>query len=480
MKNISIKYSLRILALLSIMQWGCVDLEEVPLDFPGPDNFYKSPSQIQAAFASSGSRLYTAWSVYSYGAYNAFRGTDQISGGDLVLSPTHANDMWNGHYRAIADITPVFSALADDRLGPSVPQEEKDRLMAEARFLRAFNYFCLVRMYGPIPLITESTNLTVDEISRAPIGEVYDLVISDLMFAVQHLPDQWGDTPGRPTKGTAKGFLAKVYLTMATAPTNDASNYAKARDWAADVMDDGIYSLVPNIEDVFLIEHEHGPEVMWSFEATEDDPSTPPQIWLPGHMANGWTDHGVNRIWHEAYPDQPRKAAYLLLEDWEGVSYTNWPNGAGYVVRKFLYDDRANLERLLSTQNIPILRYADILLIFAEASNMANGGPTPEAVDAVNQVIDRANGHVDNPNYPKLTMSMTAEEFDAAVINERNYELCFEFDRWHDLIRKRILCDVVNPDVQVNCDDNDYLFPIPQADLRLNPLLDQNPGYPVP
>ncbi|MBK8505857.1 MAG: RagB/SusD family nutrient uptake outer membrane protein [Saprospiraceae bacterium] len=149
-------------------------------------------------------------------------------------------------------------------------------------------------------------------------------------------------------------------------------------------------------------------------------------------------------------------------------------------MRKFLYDSRGNLERLLSTPNIPILRYADILLMYAEASNMANGGPTPEAVDAVNQVIDRANGHVDNPNYPKLTMSMTAQEFDAAVINERNYELCFEFDRWHDLVRKRILCDVVNPDVKVNCDDNDYLFPIPQADLRLNPLLDQNPGYPIP
>ncbi|MBK8505856.1 MAG: hypothetical protein IPL46_28885 [Saprospiraceae bacterium] len=116
---------------------------------------------------------------------------------------------------------------------------------------------------------------------------------------------------------------------MATAPTNDASNYAKARDWAADVMDDGIYSLVPNIEEVFMLQNEHGPEVMWSFEATEDDPSTPPQIWLPGHMADGWTDHGANRIWHEAYPDQPRKSSYLLLEDWDGVPYTNWPNGGG-------------------------------------------------------------------------------------------------------------------------------------------------------
>ncbi|MBK8505855.1 MAG: RagB/SusD family nutrient uptake outer membrane protein [Saprospiraceae bacterium] len=209
MKKISIKYSGRILALLVLTQFGCVDLEEVPLDFPGPDNFYNSPSQIQSAFASSGSRLYSAWSVYSYGAYNAFRGTDQLSGGDLVLSASHANELWSGHYRAIADITPVFSALANDRLGSSATQEEKHVLLAEAKFLRAFNYFCLVRMYGPLPIVTEETDVTADEIKRNPISEVYNLVISDLMFAVQHLPDQWVTRLVGLPRARPRGFSPK-------------------------------------------------------------------------------------------------------------------------------------------------------------------------------------------------------------------------------------------------------------------------------
>ena len=110
---------------------------------------------------------------------------------------------------------------------------------------------------------------------------------------------------------------------------------------------------------------------------------------------------------------------------------------------------------------------------------MVNNGPTQAAVEAINQVIDRANGWEENPNYPRVTLAMSAEEFDEAVIRERNFELCFEFDRYFDLIRKRIL-DVVNPETIENFSEDDYLFPIPQLDLAENPLLTQNPGYPSP
>ena len=148
-------------------------------------------------------------------------------------------------------------------------------------------------------------------------------------------------------------------------------------------------------------------------------------------------------------------------------------------MKKFLNISKDDFDSYSSTINFPIIRYADVLLIYAEAANMANGSPTQEAVDAVNQVIDRANGYVANPAEPLLTTAMSKEAFDDAVIEERNLELCFEFDRWFDLIRKRIL-DVKNPDWSANFSDDDYLFPIPEADLRLNKLLTQNPGYPTP
>jgi starch-binding outer membrane protein, SusD/RagB family len=138
------------------------------------------------------------------------------------------------------------------------------------------------------------------------------------------------------------------------------------------------------------------------------------------------------------------------------------------------------MENYVSYYNIPILRYPDALLIFAEADNKVNNGPTQAAVDAVNLLINRANGYVDNPAYPLLTTAMTEDEFDDAVIQERNLELCFEYDRWFDLVRKRILYEKTIPEYQPNFSEDDYLLPIPEADLRLNPLMTQNPGYTDP
>lgn len=464
-----------------LLTTACVELDETPRDFTGPSNFYTNPGQIESAFVSAMSRLYSEWSAYSYGHGN-FAHDDQLFAGNLVLSDDHGSDLWNAHYRSIADLNPAIKALNDDRLGSAVSQEQKDVLMAQARFLRAFNYFSLVRLFGDIPLITEETNLVTDVVTRAATADVYSFIESDLLFAVQHLPATWPeDQQGRPASGAAKTLLAKVYITMATAPLNNVGNYTKARDMAADVMDDGVYSLVQDVEEVFALENAYGPEIMWSFNASEDDNSTPPQIWLPGEMADGWGDFKADRIWGEAFPAQPRKDAYLVLEDWDGTPYTEWTNSTTTPhVRKFLYDTRENQERYRSVQNIPILRYADALLLFAEAENMVNGGPTQAAVDAVNQIISRANGYVANPADPLLTTSMTQEAFDAAVIEQRNLELCFEYDRWYDLVRKRILCDVTIEAYRQNCDENDYLWPIPQTDLRLNPNINQNPGYSTP
>jgi hypothetical protein len=455
---------------------SCVDLDEKPLDFTGPDNFYQDVAQIEAAFSSSMQRLYSEWSAYSYTYYN-FNNDDQYRDGDLVIGDNHGSDLWSAHYASIADINPAIQALNEDKLGTTASQDVKDELMAQAKYIRAWNYFSLVRLWGDVPLITETTDLVTGEISRTLTRDVYALIEEDLKVSIANLPDSWPpEKRGRPAKAAAKTLLAKVYITMATAPLNDVTYYVKARDMAADVLDDGTYQLVPNVDEVFALSNAYGPEVMWSFNASEDDNSTPPQIYLPGTMADGWGDIGADIAWGEAYPEQPRKHAYLLLEDWDGEPYTTfWWGGPG--LKKFLYDTRDNLERYRSVQNYPLIRYADALLIFAEAENQVNGGPDQAAVDRVNEVIDRANGYVDNPAYPRLTTSMTKDEFDMAVIQERNLELCFEYDRWYDLIRKRILCDKTLPVWQQNCDENDYLWPIPLSDLRLNPLLTQNPGY---
>lgn len=472
------------LALLSgvtlFITTRCVKLDETPSDFVGPDNFYQSASQIESSFASAMNRIFGYWQFYDWQGYPAYpANTDENNGGDLVISDGFGNACWRNHYRAIADLNPAIQALNLNKLGTTVSDIEKAQLMAQAKFLRAFNYFALVRLYGDVPLIIETTDLIKDEIIRAPVADVYALIVSDLVYATQNLPPTWPSVrQGRPTMDAAKTLLAKVYITMATAPLNDASYYPKARDMAKQVINGGVYSLVPKIEEVFNLDNSYGPEMMWSFINSKDEDVIEPQIWLPGEMADGWGDVVCDLAWTEAYPEQPRKHAYLLLEDWEGNSYTTWDQGTASV-KKFLYGPREDFENYVNYQNVVILRFADALLLYAEAENMVSG-PIQAACDAANLIVDRANGGAVNPEDPRFTTSMSKQQFDDAIIRQRNLELCFEYDRWFDICRKRILDKVTIPEYLPNYSVDDYLLPIPQIDLRLNLKLSQNPGYTDP
>jgi hypothetical protein len=469
--------------LLLLLITRCSKLEEEPKDFVGPDNFYTTPSQIEAAFVGSMQRLWGGWQFYDWAGYPQYPALDdEYYGGNLVVGDGFANGCWRAHYQAIGDLNPAIKALEEGKV-TGISDDVKNQLKAEALFLRAWNYFTLVRLYGDVPLITETTDLANEEITRTPVADVYARIVEDLIFSIQHLPLVWdASNIARPTSDVAKTLLSKVYMTMATAPLNQTQYYANARDMAKQVMDGGRYSLVTPVEDVFKMENEFGPEFMWSFHNSEEEYVIEPQIWLPGEMAGGWGDLTAEKIWGEAYPEEPRKHAYLLLEDhWfgTGTTYMDWWKNAPYI-RKFLYDTPENMEKNVSYQAFPIFRYADVLLLFAEAENMANGGPSQAACDAVNQIVNRATGGVENPADPLFTTSMSKEEFDAAIIRQRSLELCFEYDRWFDIIRKRILDQVSDPEFLPNYSENDYLMPIPQRDLRLNPLLTNNPGYSNP
>lgn len=469
-------YALTLTVLLTSLV-GCKSLEENPASFVTPENFYTSKAQVEAAFASSMNSLWSAWDGYSYG-FGPFVNDDQIYGGDLNISISQGDGLWKAHYEALLNINNPISAIQKGNLRGADDATVK-QLLAQAKFLRAYNYFMLVRMFGAVPLLTEETPNTAQlEVPRAPVKEVYALIVSDLTEAAANLPKTWpAAQKARPTSAAAKGLLAKVYLTMATAPLNDVSNYAKAADMALQVMQEGTYSLVPKVDEVFSLANKYGPEMMFSFNSSDDDLATDPQIWAPGVMG-GWGDFSANPIWERKYPAGPRKAAYLITE-YEGVPYTKWPGNEAAYIRKYLNISTDDFNSYRSTSNIPILRFADVLLIFAEAENGAKGAPTQAAVDAINKVIDRANGNVANPAHPKLTTALSKDAFDKAVIEERNQELCFEYDRWFDLVRKRMLKDV-NPEWTANFSEDDYLFPIPESDLRMNALLEQNPGYPTP
>lgn len=458
--------------LLVLLFASCKKLDEKPASFVTPDNFYSTPAQIEATFAASMNSLWDAWSAYGYGMAT-FANDDQLDGGNLNIPDDWGSDLWAAHYNAILNLNAAISAMKKGSLG-GIDETDKNILMAQARMLRGYNYFMLVRMFGGVPLMTDDIDDPFQaKPKRAEVAEVYQLITDDLTYAYQNLPTSWSpDKKGRPTSDAAKALLAKAYLTMATFPLNQPDNYKKAADLAAQVIADGRYSLVSDINEVFSVATKYGPEMMWSFNSNYNDLATDPQIWTD---MDGWGDESADPIWVQNYPDQPRKYAYIQVDNFAGDSYLDLGNLPG--VKKYLYGTMDDFDAGRSIINIPIIRYADVLLIFAEADNMVNGHPSQAGVDAINQIINRANDYQVNAADPLATVSMTKEDFDTKVIQERNLELCFEYDRWFDLIRKHILKQMSDPDIQQNFSDDDYLFPIPSTDIRLNPNLTQNPGY---
>ena len=473
------KYSAGLVLVATV---ACQSLDEDPKGFVSPDNFYTTIGQGEAALTGSMNQLWDYWSGYSYG-YGSFIHDDQLLDGDLNITSDFGNDLWNIHYRALNNINGVIRAVKGGSI-KGVDQAEIDVLIAQAKFLRAYNYFMLVRLYGDLPLITEDTPdpVTTPVKTRTPLADVYDLIVEDFSYAIEKLPPSWDGAPGKPSGSAAKGLLAKVYLTMATAPLNETENYAKARDMAADLMDDGIYSLVPSVDDVFKPENKYGPEMMWSFNSTGDDPATDPQIWAPSIM-EGWGDASIDPEWSDSWfassPDEPRQGAYLILEV-NGTPYTEFDEQRPFI-RKYLYISEEEYNTFQSRSNFPIIRYADVLLIYAEAANMASGAPTAEAYDAVNQIRRRAfNVDLNSPSgVADLPAGLSKTAFDNAVIEERNRELSFEYDRWFDIVRKRLLPTIYadRPDIIANYSEEDYLYPIPVFDAQT--LGSQNPGYPI-
>ncbi|GAA4439633.1 RagB/SusD family nutrient uptake outer membrane protein [Ravibacter arvi] len=462
--------------------FSCQSLEESPEGISTPQNFYSTVGQCEAAFAGAMNALFVQWDRYQ----NIPMFPDgQFEGASLDFGATSFNELWTWHYRSVANVNAVLKAVKGGSLA-GLPQEEIDGVVAQGRFLRAFNYFTLVRLYGKIPYLTEDTPdpvaVPLTPASRLEIAAVYDLLEADLSFAVEHLGDYSAGTPGKPNKWIAKGFLAKVYLTRATAPLSQSEYYAKARDMADDVITRGPYRLLPDFREIFKTSNNRNLETLFAFYASPQSPYMPGNAWAPSEM-DGWSGGPVKIYWAlNLYPEQPRKHSYLLLDFTSdiydpGAPIINWSKSSDGVP----YIGKYNMPNLTFDQQVgggssgiemKLLRFADILLIYAEAANMAAGKPTQLAVDRLNMIIDRANAGTGKE--ARASLSMARDEFDRKVIDERSYELCFENDRYFDVLRKRILEQVNLPDNAQGYDENDYLLPIPALDAA---AIGQNPGY---
>ncbi len=480
---IKFKTIIGFIALL-LTQNSCTDLNEKPLSSISPETFYKTIPQCESALAGAMARLYSEWNDQSYGyGWIFFKRDDQLDGGYDNIPQDHGKPLWGSHWGAVLNCNGVLKAIKKGSLVGN-PQSEIDVVVAQARFIRAWNYFQMVRLWGGLPIYNEDVeDPTLKPLARASVAEVYAQIISDFTFASEKLPAKWLDEKrGQPTKAAAFGLMAKAYLTMATSPLNAKENYAKARDAAKKVMDDGIHGLTPDVNDVFKRENKYSSEMLWSLIANSADPGTSVQIW---NSNEGWGDNAAEARLDSIWPAQPRKTAYFQTVNAAGQSYKVWDGTQSPFCKKFVQPNvtQAEWDAYQSQANMAIIRFADVLLIYAEASNMASGANTApqDAVDAINKVIDRANGGVGkinpDPRASRASTAWTKEEFDNRVIQERNFELCFEYDRWFDLIRKRMLGKVNQKYTGYVYKESDNLWPIPQIDVQQNKLFVQNPGY---
>lgn len=464
-------------------------LDENPESFLAPANFYKTEADANAALISVYNGLRAIYSqdmtfVGDLAGEQTNPGTGSntdradidnftVQSSNLVLSGN-----WNSNYTVINRANTVIDRvpLID------MPANNKEVVIAEARFLRALSYFNLVRQFGGVPLrLKETTELQGLDIARSSVDEVYAVIIDDLKQAEAKLPAVQPNTgTGRATKGAASSLLAYAYLTK--------KDWTNAAAKAQEVIDNRAtygYGLFPTPADIWKIANENKIEHIFSIQfqsGPEGLGSAYSQFYL-SRTANVIQNNNVSgfainlvedKFWKSFAAADTRRDASILssFTDPKTNKYYEYPTKGLAELSIFKYFDPQSYARSNNNNNYPILRYADVLLIKAEALNEING-PTADAYDAINTIRKRAGAGMIS------LQGLTQVQFRAAVLQERSWEFCFESKRYFDLIRTEQLIPIMTA-AGKNPQQKNLLFPIPQREIDINNKInpsDQNPGY---
>lgn len=475
------------LAVLAISLNGCKDfLDEDPKDFLSPTNFYKTDGDAHAALMAAYAGITPVYSrnlmlLLDMPTEQTNTGqtsnADRINIDELLFEPSNtiSTDVWNGTYEAINRANVVIDRVP----GIDMDANKRDVIVGEAHFLRALNYFNLVRIFGGVPLrLQETTSLGELDLARSSAEEVYNAIIDDLKAAEAALPNQQTGTEiGRASKGAASTLLAYVYLTK-----KDWPNAAIKSQEVIDNAGAYGYDLYTDYADLWKIENENKLEhiFMCQFQAGPEGLGSSYSHFLLSRDANaiqqqgsGYGQHLVEEgFWLSFSPDDTRRDASILSSfiDPGTNQVVSYPDNGLSELSIWKYYDPAPFARNNGSNNYPILRYADVLLIKAEALNEMEG-PSVEAYKAINEIRGRA-------NLPDLA-DLSPEEFRDAVLQERNWEFCFESKRFFDLIRTETLVPVMTA-AGKNPQPKNLLYPIPQEEIDVNNKIDesdQNPGY---
>ncbi len=432
-----------------------------------------SPLRVTSTFGQNYISMQETLTDYQYGrgswtVVTLFQGLD--AGKRAVTDGT-----WASIYQSIRNANIVIMNAPN---GNQLSDGDKSFYVAEAKFLRAFSYFILVRNWGGVPIRTEK-NYTTLEVGRNTEDEVYQLILSDLQEAETYLPDV-ASAPGRASKWAAKTLLADVYFYRGM--------YAEATNKANEVISANKYSLVPvkTVDDYSKI---FGPDLVTSTEEI---------FYIKFSHANGGSyammiHHPGSKLcggggYYAIYTDKEKNS---IIKNWDtndlrrGLWYS-WDIGLGantLLSKKFV--DPAAPSNTACANDIPVYRYADVLLMSAEAECRSTGSVSAAAMEKVNMIHRRAYGYnplVASPVDFKLA-DYTKDSFIDLVIQERCYEFATEGRRWLDLKRLGAtkLKQIIKANTGIDVADKHLLWPIPVAELsynkKIDPTRDQNPGY---
>lgn len=530
------------LAIILTSVYSCADLDEPKPGALNPETFLENQTDAYDLLTSAYAGQYTmtsyhkSWIVlHDIGSddcgYLFAEFSDRVELDRFIYNPEFPEyqNMWWHHYIIINRAGLVIQEVAKMNETVFDSPDVKKRIIAEAKFLRAYNYFHLIRMFGDVPFFGDgyvSDPIGAKSATREKVDVIYDFIIKELTEAEDDLGLKLHVDKGRATRGAAQTLLSKVYLTRAgwrldasTAKMveGDASNWAFSAEVAKRLMDEGDYYLVDSFQTAFPVDEtvgdEDGPEHIYFINSTMQAFHETNLYYGPrrNNGSSGYSsyvgevelfnkfdtanDKRVDATYLTYVIDQEKNNNRYNLVNTSFIDTFYWGAGLAHLmiphIGKFIGDEEDYQfppQGNPSATNMPMFRYAEVLLIYAEAENEVAYG-NADAIEAFNKVRRRA-GLTEWPNALDVSGSIyptTQIGFREAVRQERRFELAFEQKRLFDLRRWGNLVETIKDrataiDATVedgiranNITINNNLFPIPYYEIQRNSKLKQNP-----
>lgn len=486
----------------SLSMNSCVSLDQDPQSFLRFETFPKDASNL----ASAADALYVDLWNGNYGlncrlqrinvgaddvTYRAAKPNNPLALIEDLYPNITQNDadfstLWSLFTKAIYDSGKIITETPVNEADNSKEAVALRAVVGEAYFVRGLSYFYLVRLFGDVPLILTPEDAEKKDMQRVSVADIYDkAIVPDMERAVKWLPaTSRTNDASTPSKWAAEAALGDIYMTMAGWPLNKGKEYyAKAESVLGDAIQNSGLKLSTHYADLWkeankTTEKEFLFGIMHSNankKASNYGKSYYPSDFAPNA---GWSDYYASEKFYLAYPNDERKAHNFMTE-WNTkkgvVNYKKSADKLPAISKYYDYNDGLPGKSAQSNGITCIYRYADILLMYAEASVRATNSVSAKAVNALQEVQKRAQGYADDAT---VTTTTNPSEFLDAVFDENGWEFFAEMRRWFDLVRLEKLKDV-KPTEWANSlfkANNHYYFPVPYTQIELTNWAN-NAGY---